>query len=158
MSHWTTDPSEPSQGNESTIRQQLLAYLQRRDYSQQELLQRLQRKGFASEQVKPVLAALIASGLQSDERFVEAKVRQWQAAGKGPAYILHALLQRGISSELCQAALVDFDWQKGILQQVAKRQVLLQDAKSQAKLMRWLAGRGYSFDQIRWALAEFREY
>lgn len=141
-----------------SLRARALGWLAQREHSRSELQRKLLRHVQADEadpvdQVARLLDALQAQGLLSEARFVEGRVRQ-RAAGMGTTRIEFELAQHGLTlppqalqqlraselqraTELCHRR---FDTPPG-------------DARERARRMRFLAGRGFSGDAIRRALA-----
>ena len=144
-----------------SLRARALGWLAQREHSRSELQRKLLRHVQADEaapadsadQVARLLDALQAQGLLSEARFVESRVRQ-RAAGMGTKRIEFELAQHGLTlppqalqqlraselqraTELCRRR---FDTPPG-------------DARERARRMRFLAGRGFSGDAIRRALA-----
>lgn len=79
------------------IKEFCLRLLAQREHSQQELLQKMQRKGLRPPQVLPILHELAVEGWQSDQRFAENYARQRLAKGYGWQRVEFELRQRGIS-------------------------------------------------------------
>lgn len=146
--------------NDSTPRDDAIRLLARREYSRGELQARLAAKGHVSEIIAETLDALATEGLQSDTRFAETFVRSRIARGQGPIKIRAELGNRGIDRELTRMALDDaqhtdgVDWFALACDTLAKR---FADSGSipreRAQRERFLAGRGFDFDQVRHALA-----
>lgn len=134
------------------IRQAILNLLARRDYSQRELLQTLQKKGHAADDIIPVLAGFVQTGLINETRFTENYIRWRAAKGYGPLRILQELQIRGITAEMIadQLQIADNAWF------IAARQVwqkhfkgnMPKDFKNRAKQMRFLQYRGFTREQI----------
>ena len=121
---------------------------------------RLAAKGHAEAVIAETLVALAREGLQSDTRFVEIFVRSRIARGQGPVKIRAELGNRGIDRELTRMALDDtqhtdrVDWFALACDTLAKR---FADPggipRERARRERFLAGRGFDFDQVRYALS-----
>lgn len=139
------------------IRQQLLAYLQRRDYSQLELKQRLLRKGQPLELIEQGIAQLVEQGWQSDQRYAEIKTRSLASKGKSARLIRQQLAQQGVSKDVIDEQLEDFSWQEVIWLAAQKRQTLLHQDGGIQRLQRWLAARGFTYAQVNWAIAKLQE-
>lgn len=149
-----------SSASESTPRDDAIRLLARREYSRAELQVRLAAKGHVDAIIAETLDALAREGLQSDTRFAEIFVRSRIARGQGPIKIRAELGDRGIDRELTRAALDDAqhageaDWFALACDTLAKR---FGDPGStpreRARRERFLAGRGFDFDQVRHALS-----
>ena len=126
-----------------------LKMLIRREYSQLELSNKLQLKGFDDVDIKNSIDLLIEQTYQSDERFSEAFILMRHNQGKGPVMISSELKKRGIKS----FDLSIFDWFK-LAKEVREKkfgQNLPSDYKTQAKQKSFLKSRGFCFDQINQA-------
>ena len=136
---------------------QLLA---RREYSRVELARKLQQKSFDGDDIEACLDALAEQSLQSDARFAESFVRSRIARGQGVIRIKGELRQRGIDQETLTAALEAveereaIDWFELAKETLARRYDSPGDTpKERAKRERFLATRGFDFEQIRYALS-----
>jgi len=132
-----------------TIAYRLLA---RRDYSSISIEQKLITKGFASDEITPVLAELSREGAINDQRFVENYIRYRQNHGYGPLRIRQELQTQGLAKEMIEDQLDITDnawfaevkkvWQKRFR---GKKPSNLQD---QGKQLRFLQYRGFTQEQI----------
>jgi regulatory protein len=147
-----TDEPEHAQA-----RERALALLARREHSCEELRRKLAHKGFG-EHAEAVVAELERAGLASDRRFVEAFVRSRRERGHGPLKVRQELRARGIDPGLAEE-LVDAEapeWCE-LLRQVWARKFGGQppgDYREWAKQARFLAGRGFSTEQIKRVVGE----
>lgn len=140
---------------EQAIREKVIQLLARREYSVSELTIRLSSK-FDPELVEQVVDALAQQGLQSDHRFADNLVRGRISQGHGPIRIQSELKQKGIASDLIQQVLEEnpVDWFELALSTYQRRfgEHHASDLKVRAKQLRFLQYRGFSLDQIRYAL------
>ncbi|MFC3284411.1 regulatory protein RecX [Litchfieldella rifensis] len=134
--------------------------LARREYSRAELEARLAAKGHAVAEIATCLDALLEQGLQSDARFAESFIRSRVSRGQGPVKIRAELGNRGVSRELVGAALAEceasesLDWYELACQALTRRYAGPADSpRERARRERFLAGRGFDFDQVQHALA-----
>ncbi|WP_251977098.1 regulatory protein RecX [Salinicola avicenniae] len=144
-----------SETGELSPREIAIQFLARREYARAELAQRLAAKAVAEEAIAPALDALAADGLQSDERFAEVFVRSRIARGQGPVKIRADIRQRGIDDALTALALESEapDWDELACQALAKRfDGPGASPRERARRERFLAGRGFEFDQVRHAM------
>lgn len=137
-----------------SLRARALDYLARREYSRQELEQKL--RGFATDDddLPALLTEFEQRGWLSATRFVEQIVHARQAR-YGSQRIAHELRQHGIDDALVAQALdtVKDDelanaravWQKKFAEPPRNRE-------SWAKQARFLQGRGFGFDIIKQVL------
>jgi len=140
------------------IRLAAMNLLARREHSQQELHRKLVNKGFEPADIKPALATLTHEGLLSDERFTEAFINSRLKRGSGPVKIANELQQRGISDELVNSYLDERDrqWAESAVAVRVKRfgTEPPEDFKERARQMRFLQYRGFTLQQIQYAVGE----
>ena len=136
---------------------QLLA---RREHSRAELDRKLRQKAFETDAIEACLTTLEEQGLQSDERFAESFVRSRIARGQGVIRIQGELRQRGIDAQPAREALSvveereAVDWFELASTTLARRFTTPGESpKERAKRERFLATRGFNFEQIRYALS-----
>lgn len=135
----------------ATLRAQAIRALSRREYSRQELAQKLTSEEIDDTLLQPLLDDLEAQGLLSDARYVEALLHVRQPR-YGRQKILHELRTKGIAEHL----LIDAD---GVLrsteieraQQVWQKKfaALPDNAAEQARQWRYLWTRGFDADTIK---------
>jgi len=125
--------------------------LARREHSRQELERKLLPHAENPEEIAPLLAEFEQRGWLSERRFAEELV-----AARGRRYgaqrIAHELRGKGVSDETISGALAGLKeseveaaravWQK-------KFGALPASASDKARQIRFLQGRGFSFDVIR---------
>ena len=142
----------------SKIRLSAMGMLAGREYLRSQLATKLEKKFDNSPLIPDVLDRLASENLQSDSRFVEAFIRSRISRGQGYTRIRLDLKSRGAESTLIDQLLneVDIDWFE--LAKITAQQKFGNnhnvDAKEKAKRMRFLQYRGFSFDQIKYALDE----
>lgn len=136
-------------------RTRCLKLLARREYSAAELRRKLNAQGCDAATAAAVVAELRQDGCQSDMRFAESFVRHRIEQGYGPLRIGFELAQRGV---------VDVDMERlaraaGGWPAIAGRAYHKRfgpgrpvNRAEQAKCSRYLAQRGFSWEQIRVAL------
>lgn len=135
--------------------------LARREYSAEELRQKLLQKSSDQDLVKQVIQKLIDDGLQSDERFAEAFTRMRLNQGKGSLKVRLELKQKGIASRLIDACInTDNDqWQQALETLIQRRFSghLSNDLREKARQLRFLQSRGFSLEQIRRVITHTEE-
>jgi regulatory protein len=138
------------------LRQRAIGLLARREHSRRELQQKLHQRGAAGEDIEQLLDVLQGEGLQSEQRFAESFVRSRIERGLGPQRIQAELRERGVDDELIGEALAgaDVDWSQQAHQVRHKRfgSAPPEDAREQARQMRFLQYRGFNGEQIRYAM------
>jgi regulatory protein len=142
--------------DERSVRTVALALLAGRDFSRQELTERLVAKGYVPEIVDAAVAELVAEGLLREERYAERFVTQKSGRGRGPVRIRMDLRQKGVDAEAIDTALKesDVDWTAAARATRIRRfgPEMPADRRERAKQARFLQYRGFSSDQIRAAL------
>lgn len=134
--------------------------LARREHSVRELSGKLHSRGFERGIVEAVLARLVAEGLQSDERFAEAYLRQRSEKGYGPQRIAAEMRERGIDERLVSAQLRraeadgEIDWFERAETVYVKKYGMrpIEDLKDRAKRLRFMQYRGFTHEQIAEAI------
>ena len=130
--------------------------LARREHSRAELLHKLDARGAPPELAAEVLDALAARGLQSDERYAESLVSSRVSRGQGPVRIRRELAERGVAAAVIDGALqaADVDW-FALARETRRRRFggeCPQEWNERVRQSRFLEYRGFSSDQIRFAL------
>jgi len=136
------------------IMQHALRFLTLREYSEQELRQRL-CKTYTLDEVDAVITRCKAQGLLSNERFVESRIRHRIQQAYGPRFIQQDLSLHGIEADVINAQLIDDDdfWVEQASRLLAKKyRVLTVDQKLKAQ--RYLYQRGFSGSQIQTAMRQ----
>ena len=144
--------------------QMALRILTRREYSEQELRQRLARSNDLDE-VDAVIALCKTQGLLSNERFVESRVRHRIAQAYGPRYIVQDLSSHGIlADEVTPYLMGDDDFWIEQARRLLEKKYRVFSADERIKAQRYLFQRGFSGGQIQAAIKqvlivqESREY
>lgn len=147
----------PESNTPAAIRFSAMNLLAMREHSVKELRQKLTAR-FAdeAEAINTEISRLTEQGLQSDERFAEAFVAMRMRQGKGPLRILLELQERGVSDVVCCAYLDASDecWREQAVAEARKKfgHVPAEDLKDKSKRSRFLQYRGFTHDQIKFAL------
>lgn len=133
-----------------SLRQRALNYLARREYTRDELYRKLLPYTEESDSLEDLLADFKARGWLSEQRFVEQVVHA-RSGRYGSRSIAHELRQKGVAEELIEQALPQLkesDLENARAVWVKKFGQLPADAKERVKQMRFLQGRGFSFQVI----------
>ncbi|MDI5890212.1 regulatory protein RecX [Halomonas rhizosphaerae] len=148
-----------SSGSESSPRDDAIRLLARREHSRQELAERLAAKGYAPERIAECLNDLAEQGLQSDARFAESFLRSRILRGQGPLKIRLELERRGLDREAVRHAFAESeqagegDWLALACEALSRRFTGPGESpRERARRERFLAQRGFDFDQVRHAL------
>ncbi|WAM56287.1 regulatory protein RecX [Vreelandella venusta] len=146
--------------SELTPREVAIQMLSRREYSRVELARKLQQKSFQPDEIDACLDRLEEQNLQSDERFAESFIRSRIFRGQGVIRIKGELRQRGVDQETLTTAFAAVeereavDWFELARDTLSRRFSSPGDTpKERAKRERFLATRGFNFEQIRYALS-----
>lgn len=155
---YTTLPAG-AEANRRPVRDTALGLLANREHSTRQLQDKLRARGYAPDEIGPVLKALTREGLLSDARFVEAFVHSRRERGSGPLKIRAELRQRGIEDEALIAAWLDErdpDWlaQAETVREKRFGPALPADYREKARQMRFLQYRGFTPEQIRRVLRD----
>ncbi|MFM9269377.1 regulatory protein RecX [Halomonas elongata] len=142
---------------ESTPRDDAIRLLARREYARGELRERLAAKGHAAVDIEACLLELEEQGLQSDARFAESFLRSRVARGQGPLKLRAELGRRGIDDDIARQAFAELtsevDWFELAAEVLARRFTGPGETpRERARRERFLAGRGFDFEQLRHAL------
>jgi regulatory protein len=134
-------------------RKKAMDFLARREYGQQELINKLSDKGFDRDIAEQAISVLTNEGLQSDSRFAESFVQSRVSQGKGPVRIRLDLSNRGIRDSTIDDALevTESDWYLLAREVRAKKfgHGQPRDFKDKAKQMRFLQYRGFETGHIQ---------
>ncbi len=132
--------------------------LGQRDYSRQELEDRLQQKGVAAAVAVAVVERLQQEGWLDEQRYAESFVRLRRDRGQGPVRIGRELQQRGVGTADITTALMMVEEVEWVASAVAARHkrfgnTAIESTQERARQYRFLQYRGFSHDQIQAALA-----
>lgn len=144
-------PSKPDP-SALEIAQRLIA---RRDHSCRELAEKLKVRGVAPPAIEQTIEQCLHYGWLNDQRFAENYIRYRSRNGFGPIRILAELSQRGVAQSMIPDLnnVEDVDWFE-LAAEVARkkyRQACGEKAQWQ-KQARFLQGRGFAIEHIRYAL------
>ena len=131
------------------IEARCLAALGRREYSRAELAAKLGE--FPAEDVAAVLETRAERGWQSDARFAESYLRGHR--GYGRLKMRHELEARGIRGELLRETLDSADWFAAAREVYQKKyRAPATTPQERAKRQRFMAQRGFSYEEIQQAM------
>lgn len=132
--------------------------LTRREHSRAELAAKA-HESLSTEVVQAVLDRLAETAYQSDERFAHSYVRAKSTNGDGGLKIRQALKQKGIADKLIREAMDEIDWYTIATTVYCKKYRTPANTPSErAKRQRFMAQRGFSFDEIKAAEAAFKQH
>jgi len=132
--------------------------LSRREHSSQELIQKLQKKGFGLALLESLAQELREEGYLSDERFAESYTRSRKNRGYGPSRIRQELRQRGTSDDIIAVTIIDNDvqWME-LARNVREKRFGLsepQNLKEKLKQQQFLQYRGFSQQHMKFAFSK----
>lgn len=138
-----------------------LSLLARREHSSLEIKQKLApfaKEHDCAEHIPWVLEKLISDGYLSDTRFADMLLRSRIGKGHGPLRIRQELQHKGVDGAIIAQSLdqCDTDW-FALAATVRLRRFSGKKPANQKELgrqMRFLGGRGFSQEQIRFALEQ----
>ena len=137
-------------------REKALEILSRRPMSRMELYKKLLEKGEDEDTAEYCVNWLSDNGLINDESYAAAIVRHYTAKGFGAERIKTELNKRGISRELWEDALgAAPDNSEKIDKFISSRLTDPKDRTQVGKVSQALYRRGFSWEEIRQALARF---
>ncbi|CAN5460084.1 recombination regulator RecX [soil metagenome] len=133
--------------NKSSLYQSAIHILTYREHSRQELKRKLLAKIPDDAEIEILLDKLADLELQSDDRFTQAYIHMRRNRGYGPVRIRAELRERGISAELINSHLNEYDpqWQELAEQAVIKKfgNAPSQDYAERVRQARFLQYRGF---------------
>lgn len=156
ISELLSSPKEDRFSSPNEARKKAMDFLARREYGQQELINKLADKGFDREVAELAVVRLGEDGLQSDERFAENFLQSRINQGKGPIRIRLELSQRAISDAAIETAIEGSgtDWHRLAgdvrLRKFGRKKPA--DFKAKARQMRFLQYRGFEPSHIQSAM------
>ncbi len=136
-----------------------VSLLSRRDHSYNELLNKLRQKGF-KQGAEQALSKLQSQGYIDDERFAQIYVRELISfKNYGKRRIEQELYKKGIEREIIKNTLDDAEFPEERLADIIRKKYLryLSDEKGVRKTVNALLRLGYSYGDIRDALAEIND-
>ncbi len=138
----------------SLARDRALEVLSRRQMSRKELKSKLLQKGETEDSVEYCAQWLEERGFLDDGRYAAAVVRHYAAKGYGAGRVRAELQRRGIPRELWEEALAELPEPDEKLDRlIAARLKDPEDREQVRKLSAALYRRGYSWEEIRSAMA-----
>ena len=140
-------------------KQRALWYLDRMDYTEKGLFDKLIKAGFEKRACAKVLAYFCEVGLIDDRRFAERLAERYTEANKSKREILNKLYQKGVPLDLAKEVLTGTETDevaqiKAIIEK--KYAYRLSDKASYGKVFAALARKGFSFSAVKEALSQYK--
>jgi regulatory protein len=141
-------PDKPAPDSPSELKARALRYLVRREHSRAELERKLARHAESSEALAAVLDLLLSRKHQSDARFAEERARVLSRK-YGSAKIRHDLRARGVAEDVIDRISSDGELERARAILARKYRDNATSREERAKRMRFLQGRGFSYEIIQ---------
>ncbi|WP_367988120.1 recombination regulator RecX [Vibrio sp. NTOU-M3] len=131
--------------------------LSRRDHGEYELYQKLSLKGYEQEAIEEAVNFCLDHNYLDDLRYAKSQIRQHVYKGHGERRIRQELNQKRVADHLIDKAMQEesqdwFECAKLVAEKKFKG-IRAKDQKEYAKQVRFLQYRGYTFEQIEYALS-----
>ncbi|GAM77654.1 regulatory protein recX [Vibrio ishigakensis] len=144
--------------NQWSAKEAALNLLSRRDHGRYELGQKLLNKGYELSDIDEAISFCVEHHYLDDFRFAKSQVRQHVAKGHGERRIRQELNIKKVSDQVVEEALEaePQDWFELAKETAFKKfkGAEASDPKEYAKQVRFLQYRGFSFEQIKYALGK----
>ena len=137
-----------------------LWYLDRMDYSEKALYEKLVLKGFDKKASSAVVAKLVELGLLNDRRYAENLAVKLAEQGNSNRATLQKMLLKGVAYDLAKEVLseTETDEVSKILALIEKKYLgKLQDPDNFQKVYAALVRRGFSYGDVKTALKKYKE-
>ena len=137
-----------------------LWYLDRMDYSEKALYEKLVQKGFDKKASSAVVAKLVELGLLNDRRYAENLAVKLTDQGNSKRAALQKMLSKGVAYDLAKEVLseTETDEVSRILTLIGKKySAKLQDPDNFQKVYAALVRRGFSYGDVKTALKKYKE-
>ena len=125
-----------------------LRALRSRDRSVREIERELEARGIAAPDREAAIETLVRTGLVDDRRFAESRASALARRGAGDALVRHDLRRAGVADEIVDHALDQLETEHERARAIVERR------GSSSRTARYLAGKGFSEDVVRAAIAE----
>lgn len=140
----------------AAVRERAVRLLVNREHGRLELEQKLQQRELPPDLIVSVLDQLAEEGLQCDSRFAESYTRMRVDRGYGANKVRADLQTRRLDQSVIEDAIRDsgVDWCGVAAAALAKKfgNLSAADVKTRSKMQRYLYQRGFSMDEIRFAI------
>ncbi|MBQ6848168.1 MAG: regulatory protein RecX [Clostridia bacterium] len=137
-----------------------LWYLDRMDYSEKALFDKLVSKGFDKKSSSAVIAKLVELGLLDDRRYGEYLAQKLTEAGNSKRAAMQKMYAKGVPYDLCKELLeeTEVDEESSLLRLIEKKYAAkLEDKDNYQKVYAALVRRGFSYSAVKSALKKYTE-
>lgn len=127
--------------------------LEKMDYTEYQILQKLKKSGYPQEIVEEILAFLKEKHYLDDDRYIEHYLECY-GQRLSRRQLQQKLRQKGLDAERIEFALENMDAvdESELIRELMQKRhydPAEADEKARQKMMRYLLGRGFSFEEIR---------
>ena len=132
-----------------------------REHSSFQIKNKLVSKGFDLDIIESVILEIKNNGFQSDKRYTEEYIRYRQNSGYGSKKIIYELKSNGISSELINDSIRNFNDDYDVLFKLAKTRIIdidFDDDKKLAKYANNFRSRGFDNNIILKVINKIKNY
>ena len=132
-----------------------------REHSSFQIKNKLVGKGFDLDIIESVILEIKNNGFQSDKRYVEEYITYRQNSGYGSKKIIYELKSNGISSELINDSIRNFNDDYDVLFKLAKTRIIgidFDDDKKLAKYANNFRSRGFDNNIILKVINKIKNY
>lgn len=130
----------------------------KRPHSEQEVRRRLREKGAEDADIETVIALCVDYGFINDAEYAGMIVRHYAAMGCGPGRIRTEFIRRGVPKELWEDAMTELPEGTDAIDRLLASRMRGRDAtdrRERDKAANFLYRKGYSWTEIREALARY---
>ncbi|KPK06222.1 MAG: hypothetical protein AMJ64_09545 [Betaproteobacteria bacterium SG8_39] len=135
----------------AALKRRALGFLARREHTRAELARKLEPHADSAEALEALLDALVEKRLLSDARYAEERARVL-ARKYGAARIRQDLKAKGVAPEIIERLSTEDERARAIAIVRRRYPAPAQTREERARRVRFLQGRGFSFETIRAAL------
>ncbi len=137
-----------------------LWYLDRMDYSERALFEKLVSKGFSKKACSRVLANLVEFGLVDDRRYAERLAEKLMNSGNSKRSAYQKMLLKGVGGDLAKEMLSEFEESEipQIVEIIEKKYAAkLQGENGYQRVYAALVRKGFSYSDVKTALKKYTE-
>ncbi len=136
----------------TTVKNEALKILARKDLSSKSLKEKLLKKGFAEAEIDQEIENLKKKNILNDEKLKERMVELFLEKGKGYFYIKYYLNLEGLGEDLELLLENEANFALKIIKQKKFKKSDLKDSKKKIKMMLFLSRRGFRQEAISRAM------
>lgn len=148
------------QSDYARAKSRALWYLDRMDYSEKALYEKLVLKGFDKKASSAVIAKLLELGLINDRRYGERLAEKLLSQGNSKRAAMQKMYAKGLPYDLCRELLEnnEIDEEAQILSLIEKKySSKLTEKENHPKVYAALVRRGFSYSAVSAALKKYTE-